>query len=132
MPVTVIGKWSPCLYLHPWAFFILFFSTRPVEEGEWQWLSGCLELSQRQLPCTFEGKILSEQWNKALPYGPNGIPLHGVWKSGEMPGWKKRLNSLKRGHIILFFLESEMLCQYFFIKEFLRHITSKYLQREVL
>lgn len=47
-------------------------------------------------------------------------------------GEKKRLNSLKRGHIILFFLESEMLCQYFFIKEFLRHITSKYLQREVL
>lgn len=34
LPVTVIGNWSPCLYLNPWAFSILFFLfPSPVPPG---------------------------------------------------------------------------------------------------
>ena len=32
LPMTVIGKISPCVYFEPKAF--LFFSTHPVEEGQ--------------------------------------------------------------------------------------------------
>lgn len=38
LPVTVIGKRSPCPYLKPQAFFHSIFSLCPSEEGEWDCL----------------------------------------------------------------------------------------------
>lgn len=50
LPVRVTGKWSPCLYHNPWAFFLLISTPILLGRGGSEWPGGCLAAGHHQLP----------------------------------------------------------------------------------
>lgn len=65
LPIIVIDKWSPCLYLNPWSFPSYFQSLCLSEKGQWESWVGLKQPTEFNLP-QFPSRQ-DQYWKEILP-----------------------------------------------------------------